>query len=155
MRKQKRVKPSKYKFMLPLITGAIIGLFCSTMIFCAMIASFIAVDGHNYYDEYLQNSIDSIVVKDLCSKNIVPDSIIDCSQPDLMMKYYQVREVMEYYLKQGVTYSEINTLFGDYERDCYYKLPESNINRCSYQFDEYKLRLVFNVNTDEFVNIGG
>lgn len=124
--------------------------------FCLLITIIlIAADsGHNYYEDYIQSPLDSTVAMDLCSKDIVSDLIEACNQADKAIKFYQVRQIMEYYLEQNYSYSEINTLFGTYLRDCTTPL-NSNFYRCAYIFDDYKLDLLFNLNTDRFLRIRG
>jgi len=168
MQKCKREKPKKMSSTsssyFPYLEGMLIGIsivgaammLTGCMLCMAISALFIASNPSRYdhWAEFLRTPLDPIVVDELCSTDVIPNSMEICNRSNRIMIFAQISDMMEYYLDQEYTYSEINTLFGTYEISCYTP-PESKIFRCSYQFGDYKLFLVFDVITDDFLRIGG
>lgn len=159
MRKPKRDRSRKTTTTSSIVVGAIIGFLCFVVILVFAFFLIIRADKQaeqNRYSEYLNTFVDESVVADLCTRNVVPDFVGDCNQPRLVIRFYQIRQIMEHYLKQVHTFTEVNSLFGIYESLCNLpdRLPEPNTYRCAYEFDiGYTLVLVFDEDTDELVDI--
>lgn len=96
------------------------------------------------------------VVATLCRNDAVPISIADCSNDNLQLQFWQIRDIVESYVENNLTHDELTELIGDYEVAC--NLPDSrplpNTFRCAYQFNVgYTLVFVFDDVTEQLLAI--
>lgn len=85
MQKRKRGESKKVSPYMEGMLIAILGFGIFMMFVCCIMSIvFIAVfktDGTNYYEKYLETPVSQTTIDDLCSRNIVPESMRICNQP--------------------------------------------------------------------------
>lgn len=76
--------------------------------------------------------IAEVVVNDLCEKGLIPASLGECGRDT-----FQIQDIMPIVRSQVFenvsTYSDVTTIFGNYERVCGSKLPNQMDFRCTYR----------------------
>ncbi|GAB5494288.1 MAG: hypothetical protein Phog2KO_45030 [Phototrophicaceae bacterium] len=148
------------------IQGIVVGLnafFALVTILC--VSSIIAVTSISIWQLYQReqtqqyyslNIVDTNVVLALCQNDAIPIRIANCSDNNLRLQFRQIREIANSYVDEGLTYTQVLELIGNYEVTCLLpdRQPLPNTFRCAYEFDVgYTLIFVFDNTTEQLLNI--
>jgi hypothetical protein len=140
------------------IIFVIFGVGLSTAIcgFCSVIAFFIYYDHQNdvSFEKYLSNPLPPAVLNDLCSRKLLPVSIGNCTDKNLVVEQQYTPAIFRANLEENSDYDDVRKLFGSYELECQ---KETSLDvkeyTCQYRLGGYDVILIFNAITNKIESI--
>lgn len=121
-----------------LILGILI-LLCCAISYAFM--GFLDFREQQRWEAFLSYELPSDIVNDLCQRDLVPPHVVECSDPNRVIEYHHIPDILHHNLGADATHEDVKGLFGQYERDC--ETDEANTYHCGYYFASYRVILFY------------
>lgn len=128
-------------------------LFCFAAGAICIFLVYVENDRLQGWDEYLSQSLSNDVVRDLCSRNLLPPSIGDCQNQNLQVQLRSIPDIFRANVTSDASKDDVNRLFGGYLLDCKEDTLQLHSVHCQYQLSSYIVAIHFSVDTKKIISM--
>ena len=142
MLKSKHPKPKTIALACSLIALAVLVPICGFIIYLFSFLSERQVQREVNCATLAAEPIAETIVNDLCQRGLIPTSLGECGRDT-----FEIQDIMPIVRNQVLqnvsTYSDVTSIFGNYEDYCDPKLPDRRDFRCNYFIGRWPNILIF------------